>query len=91
MLRLRIDQIHNMLQQLVRLAGTVNWGQLETVCGAPYSDDPKIKGDQPPLPTRLTAGLQILKFTLDLSDEELCDRWVENPYFQFFCGEATPR
>ena len=23
----------------------------------------------------------------DLSDEVLCDRWVENPYFQYFCGE----
>src|SRR3546814_16508418 len=23
----------------------------------------------------------------DLSDESLCDRWVENPYFQYFCGE----
>ena len=23
----------------------------------------------------------------DLSDEALCDRWVENPYFQYFCGE----
>ena len=23
----------------------------------------------------------------DLSDEALCDRWIENPYLQFFCGE----
>src|SRR5262245_8296784 len=41
----------------------------------------------PPLPTRLMAGLAILKHTFDLSDEELCARWVENPYFQYFCGE----
>ncbi len=41
----------------------------------------------PPLPTRLMAGLAILKHTHDLSDEELCARWVENPYFQYFCGE----
>src|SRR5258708_35999390 len=34
------------------------------------------------------AGLAILKHTYDLSDEALCDRWVENPYFQYFCGEA---
>src|SRR5260221_7136212 len=33
------------------------------------------------------AGLTILKHTYDLSDEALCDRWVENPYFQYFCGE----
>ena len=41
----------------------------------------------PPLPTRLMAGLAILKHMHDLSDEVLCDRWIENPYFQFFCGE----
>jgi IS5 family transposase len=23
----------------------------------------------------------------DLSDEALCERWIENPYFQLFCGE----
>ena len=40
------------------------------------------------LPTRLMAGLAILKHTFNLSDEELCARWVENPYFQFFCGET---
>ncbi len=85
--RSRLDQILNMQHQLVKLARTVNWTHLETVCGAVYSDAPKCKGGQPPLPTRLMAGLQILKFTFDLSDEELCDRWVENPYFQFFCGE----
>ena len=39
------------------------------------------------MPTRLMAGLAILKHTFDLSDEELCARWVENPYFQYFCGE----
>jgi transposase, IS5 family len=33
------------------------------------------------------AGLAILKRTYDLSDEVLCERWLENPYYQFFCGE----
>jgi hypothetical protein len=42
-----------------------------------------------PLPTRLVAGLLILKHMHDLSDEALCDRWVENPYFQYFCGEVV--
>jgi hypothetical protein len=23
----------------------------------------------------------------NLSDEVLCARWVENPYYQYFCGE----
>src|SRR5215207_3943189 len=46
----------------------------------------------PPLPTRLMAGLAILKHMHDLSDEVLCARWVENPYYQLFsCGRAGAR
>jgi hypothetical protein len=30
-------------------------------------------------PTRLVAGLFILKHMHNLSDEALCERWVENP------------
>ena len=41
------------------------------------------------MPTRLVAGLLILKHMHNLSDEALCDRWVENPYFQYFCGETV--
>jgi IS5 family transposase len=51
--------------------------------GAVYTDDP----GRPSLPTRLIAGLAILKHTDNLSDEVLCERWVENPYYQYFCGE----
>src|SRR5437763_16414038 len=72
-----------MKQSLVTLARRVYWGLLEQAFGAVYTDGP----GQPPLPTRLMAGLTILKHTYDLSDEVLCERWVENPYYQFFCGE----
>src|SRR5947207_9365603 len=71
------------MHPLVTLARTVDWGFLERRFGEVYTDDP----GQPPLPTRLMAGLAILKHTYDLSDEVLCERWVENPYYQFFCGE----
>jgi len=33
------------------------------------------------------AGLQLLKHTFNLSDEQVVVRWTENPYWQFFCGE----
>jgi transposase, IS5 family len=33
------------------------------------------------------AGLSILKHMHDFLDEVLCERWVENPYYQLFCGE----
>jgi IS5 family transposase len=81
--RSRLDQIINMKHELVRLAQAIDWRVLEARFGAVYSDGPGM----PPLPTRLMAGLAILKHTFDLSDESLCARWVENPYFQYLCGE----
>jgi IS5 family transposase len=82
--RSRLDQIIDMKHALVKLSRAIDWGFLEQTFGAIYTDKP----GQPPLPTRLMAGLAILKHSYDLSDEALCDHWVENPYFQYFCGEA---
>jgi IS5 family transposase len=81
--RSRLDQIINMQHELVRLAQAIDWPVLEARFGSVYSDGPGM----PPLPTRLMAGLAILKHSFDLSDEALCGRWVENPYFQYLCGE----
>ena len=81
--RARLDQIVDMGHPLTRLAATIDWRFLEERFGAVYSDKP----GHPPLATRLMAGLSILKHTHNLSDEEVCARWVENPYFQLFCGE----
>jgi IS5 family transposase len=81
--RARLDQIVDLGHPLAKLAGSVDWGFLEEQFGAVYSD----KAGHPPLPTRLMAGLAILKHMHDLSDEALCERWIENPYFQLFCGE----
>ena len=81
--RARLDQIVDMGHPLAKLARSIDWGFLEERFGAVYSDKP----GHPPLPTRLMAGLAILKHMHDLSDEALCERWIENPYFQLFCGE----
>jgi hypothetical protein len=35
------------------------------------------------------AGFALLKHMYDLSDEALCDRWIENPYYQFFWGRRS--
>jgi transposase, IS5 family len=81
--RSRLDQIIDLQHALVRLARAIDWRFLEEKFGAVYTDKP----GHPPLPTRLTAGLAILKHMQDLSDEALCEHWVENPYYQYFCGE----
>jgi IS5 family transposase len=80
-----LDQIINLGHPLVRLAGEIDWEFLAGRFGSVCQQGP----GQPPLPTRLVAGLFILKHMHNLSDERLCDRWLENPYFQFFCGEVV--
>ena len=77
------DQIVDMTHPLAKLAASIDWRFLEQRFGAVYSETT----GHPPLPTRLMAGLAILKHMHDLSDEALCARWLENPYFQLFCGE----
>jgi len=81
--RSRLDQIIDLKHALVKLAQAIDWRFLEGRFGEVYSDKP----GQPPLPTRLMAGLAIIKHMHNLSDEALCERWVENPYYQYFCGE----
>src|ERR1700704_4635326 len=81
--RSRLDQIIDMEHALVKLARSIDWGFLEGKFGAVYKDG----AGQPPLPTRLMAGLAILKHTYNLSDEGVCELWIENPYYQYFCGE----
>src|ERR1700726_2362445 len=81
--RSRLDQVINMDHALVKLARTIDWRFLEEKFGAVYADG----SGRPPLPTRLMAGLAILKHTYNLSDEMVCELWIENPYYQYFCGE----
>src|SRR6266446_4763866 len=71
LLRSRLEAIIDLGHPLVKLAQTIDWSFLEQGFGAVYEDKP----GRPPLPTRLMAGLAILKHTYDLSDEVLCERW----------------
>jgi len=82
-----LEAIIDMKHPLVRLAGEIEWSFLERRFVSVYRPGP----GQPPLPARLIAGLFILKHMHSLSDEVLCARWIENPYYQFFCGEAVFR
>src|SRR5258708_27298367 len=83
--RSRLDQVIDIKHALVKLARTIDWRFLEQTFGAVYTDKP----GQPPLPTRLMAGLASLKHTFDPSPEATCCPWVGNPYLQYFCGERV--
>ncbi len=80
--RSQLSQIINLKHPLVKLAHKINWERLEQEIDVVYSPG----SGQPPLPTRLLAGLHYLKYTFNESDESVVARWVENPYWQYFCG-----
>lgn len=82
---LGIEQIIDPNHTLVRLTKSIDWGRVESRFVQTYVP---VGGDLA-LPIRLVVGLSILKQMYELSDEVLCQRWVENPYYQFFCGETT--
>ncbi|CAG9187538.1 IS5 family transposase [Cupriavidus pinatubonensis] len=42
---------------------------------------------RPRLPIRLLVGLLYLKHAYNESDESVCERWAQDVYFQYFCGE----
>jgi transposase, IS5 family len=76
LLRPALEAIINLGHPLVRLAREIDWGCVDGRFAGVCTPGP----GQPGLPTRLVAGLFILKYMHDLSDEVLCARWVENPY-----------
>jgi IS5 family transposase len=75
--------IINMRHELVRLAGLSDWSVFDPQFGSQFVS----ATGRPALPTRLVAGLLYLKHVYALSDEDVVERWVENPYYQHFCGE----
>ncbi len=80
--RARLDQIINLKHELVQLAGKLDWEWLDREIAPLYSD----KG-RPGIETRFVIGLLLLKHIYAVSDEALCERWVHDPYFQYFTGE----
>ena len=80
--RARLDQIINLKHELAQLAGQIDWGWIDGEIAPLYSD----KG-RPGVETRFAIGLLLLKQIYGLSDEGVCERWVYDPYFQFFTGD----
>jgi transposase, IS5 family len=80
--RERLSNQLNPREPLFILAGQINWSVFEETFGAEFTDGP----GQPPKPIRLMVGLMMLQHMNGLSDEEVVKQWVQNPYWQYFCG-----
>lgn len=80
--RSRLDQIINMKHELVIMADKIDWAWIDEQLAECFSDQ-----GRPAEPVRFMIGMFLLKHTYNLSDEEVWDRWVCDPYFQYFTGE----
>jgi IS5 family transposase len=78
----RLSTLLNPDHELLKLAQSIPWDQLEAEFAPLFSEGPS----RPPLPVRLATGLMILQHVFDVSDERVVAMWVENPYWQAFCG-----
>lgn len=70
--------------ELIQLSNRIDWDSLEARLSQYYCAN----NGRPALPIRLVAGVLMLKRMFNESDESVLDRWVENPYWQCFCGET---
>jgi IS5 family transposase len=80
--RIELEAIVDPGHAMVKLAGRVDWARLEETFAALYSAD----NGAPAHSTRLMVALHYLKFSFDLSDEDVVAGWVENPYWQYLSG-----
>lgn len=69
--------------ELARLAELIDWEAFSREWSPQFTSNT----GRPALPTRLMAALLYLKHLYALSDEDVVERWCENPYWQHFSGE----
>ena len=68
----------------MKLAELIDWSVFETRWAEFFPS----RTGRPASSPRLIAGLLYLQHTFACSDEDLVWTWVENPYWQHFCGET---
>lgn len=81
--RQELSNLIDLRHPLVQLSQKIDWQSCETRFVGLYAAGV----GRPAHPIRLMVGLQLLKHTCNVSDEEVVASWVENPYWQYFCGE----
>lgn len=78
----RLSSQLNPRDPLFILSHQINWAVFEEVFGVHFPAGP----GQPPKPIRLIVGLLMLEHMHGLSDDQVVLQWVQNPYWQYFCG-----
>ena len=84
LLRARLDAQIDMNNQLVKLGQLIRWEYLDSEISQLFSSST----GRPATRTRLIVGLMYLQHSHGLSDEAVVLGWIQNPYWQHFCGEV---
>jgi IS5 family transposase len=80
--RSHLDQLLNKKHPLFLLANQIDWQLFDKEFSQLFVEN----FGRPGLPTRLIVGLHYLKHAFNESDESVVGRFLENPYWQYFCG-----
>jgi len=80
--RSRLDQFLNRQHPLFKLANSIDWSVFEKEFGSLYVENV----GRPGLPIRLMVALHYLKHAFNVSDETVVAQFIENGYWQYFCG-----
>jgi transposase, IS5 family len=82
MFKTQLKELVSKEHSLVVLSRRIDWGSIDKEFEQYYS-----KEGRPSVPTRTMVGLLMLKSMFNQADETVIPMWVENPYWQYFCGE----
>lgn len=78
----RLSNQLNPNHPLVQLSKLIDWKSFEEEFSELFVE----RIGQPAKPVRLIIGILMLQHMYGMSDENIVYRWVENSYWQYFCG-----
>ena len=82
--KIPLNQFIDPNHELVLLSKKIDWDKVERDFSEYYCVD----NGRPSIPIRKIVGVILLKRVFNQSDESVVERWMENPYWQYFCGET---
>lgn len=82
---IELEVILDKTNGLYQLANILNWDYLIEAYGPYYEEN----NGRPGVPIRVMVGLHYLKYLENESDDTIVEKFVENPYWQYFCGYKT--
>jgi len=80
---IRLDVVCDPTNSLVKLADRIDWDGLDEKFASLYAED-----GRPATATRMMIGLTLLQSLYGLGEDDVVNRWPENPYWQYLCGET---